>query len=164
MTTIINLFGGPCIGKSTMAAELFSNMKKKNYNVELVTEYAKEAVWEERYNVLTDQLYLLAKQNRRINRLIDKVEYIVTDSPLLLGAVYTKDENIIRLAVKLHESYKSINLKLKRKPRYSTVGRVHSKEEALRIDEEIDMWLLNYNVTQASTVRNCLIRINNESD
>lgn len=160
MTTIINLFGGPCIGKSTMAAELFSNMKKKNYNVELVTEYAKDAVWEERLNVLTDQLYIMAKQNRRINVLIDKVEYIITDSPLLLSAIYTKDEDIIKLAVKLHEKHKSVNFRLRRKPRYSKIGRAHTKEEALRIDDKIDALLLNYNVLWANTVRDCLLGIN----
>jgi hypothetical protein len=160
MTTIINLFGGPCIGKSTMAAELFSNMKKRNYNVELVTEYAKDAVWEERFNVLTDQLYIMAKQNRRINVLVDKVDYIITDSPILLGAIYTEDEDIIKLAIKLHEKHKSINFRLKRKPRYSKIGRAHNKEEALQIDAKIDVLLLDYNVLLAGSVRDCLIGIN----
>ena len=46
-TVVINLFGGPGCGKSTIAAELFAILKKQGYEVELVTEYAKDKVWEE---------------------------------------------------------------------------------------------------------------------
>lgn len=45
---VINLFGGPGIGKSTLAAGLFEHMKIAGFNVELVNEYAKDMVWEQR--------------------------------------------------------------------------------------------------------------------
>ena len=49
---IINIFGGPGVGKSTVAADLFVIMKKEGYSVELVTEYAKELTYEKkRYNI-----------------------------------------------------------------------------------------------------------------
>ena len=66
---IVNLFGGPGSGKSTTAAGLFYEVKKLKLNVELVTEYAKDAVWEKRHNLLDDQIYIFAKQQRRISRL-----------------------------------------------------------------------------------------------
>jgi ATP:corrinoid adenosyltransferase len=65
---VINIFAGPCAGKSTTAAGLFYLMKVSGYNVELVTEYAKDMTWEGRHNILGDQLYILAKQNRRLER------------------------------------------------------------------------------------------------
>lgn len=45
-TTVINLIGSPGTGKSTIAAELFARMKWLGFDVELVSEYAKELVWE----------------------------------------------------------------------------------------------------------------------
>ena len=41
MTKIINLFGGPGIGKSTQAAGLYYEMKKLNMNVEMPYEFPK---------------------------------------------------------------------------------------------------------------------------
>ncbi len=45
---VINLWAGPGAGKSTTAAGLFNLMKIRGYNVELVTEFAKEMVYEGR--------------------------------------------------------------------------------------------------------------------
>lgn len=56
MMKVINLFGGPGSGKSTLAAGLFERMKIQGLSVELVTEYAKDMVWERRGNILDDQL------------------------------------------------------------------------------------------------------------
>ena len=86
---VINLYGGPGCGKSTTAAALFVYMKLKGYNVELVTEYAKDLVWDNRLEDMLDQQeYIFAKQNHRLHRLREKVNYAITDSPLLLSIVY----------------------------------------------------------------------------
>lgn len=45
--TVVNFFSGPGTGKSTSAALLFGEMKKKNFKVELIHESAKEFVWED---------------------------------------------------------------------------------------------------------------------
>ncbi len=59
---IVNLFGGPGAGKSTMAAGLFSELKWRGINCELATEYAKEKVWEESYAIFENQIYIFGKQ------------------------------------------------------------------------------------------------------
>jgi len=61
-------------------------------NAELVTEFAKDKVWEENSEVFkpNNQIYLLGKQFYRMSRCKDKVNVIVTDSPLPLSILYNK--------------------------------------------------------------------------
>ncbi len=45
-TLVVNLLGGPGSGKSTTAADVFARLKWQDINCELVTEFAKDLVWE----------------------------------------------------------------------------------------------------------------------
>lgn len=141
---VINFWAGPGSGKSTTAAGLFYEMKKQGYEVELVTEYAKDMTWEERFNVLTDQLYVLAKQNRRIHRLNGKVEWVITDSPILMGMMY-KPKNYYdtfnQFILDVWNSYDNISFLLNRDFDYNPNGRNQSYEEALEIDAKIHRFL-----------------------
>lgn len=65
---IVNLFGAPGAGKSTGAAYIFSQLKMLGVNAELVTEFAKDKVWENSVDVLNDQMYVFSKQHHRISR------------------------------------------------------------------------------------------------
>ena len=87
---IVNLFGVPGAGKSTGAAYIFSQLKMKGINAELITEFAKDKVWENNEKVFKNQLYLFGKQSFRISRVQDEVDVIITDSPLLLSIFYNK--------------------------------------------------------------------------
>ena len=87
-TRILNIFGGPGIGKSLSAAKVFSELKQNHINCELVTEIAKDIVWEDTTKLLDNQIWLFSEQFRRQWRLLDKVDYVVTDSPLLMYSVY----------------------------------------------------------------------------
>ncbi|MFY0656143.1 MAG: AAA family ATPase [Neptunomonas phycophila] len=139
-TKVINLFGGAGIGKSTIAARLFSELKMQGREVELVPEYAKEMVWENRQPILDEQLYVFAKQYRRISRLIGKVEYVITDSPVILGIIYTSDDyfkNLEPLILEAHDSFDNINIMLDRTAEYNPHGRQQTKEEAIIIDQRL---------------------------
>ena len=86
-TTVINLFGGACVGKSTQAALLFAHLKCLGHSCELVNEYVKEHIWAERKDVLRSdkdikQDYIFAKQHKKQYILEGKVDYIITDSPI----------------------------------------------------------------------------------
>lgn len=48
---VVNLFGTPGAGKSTGVAYIFSNLKMRGINAELVTEFAKDMVWEDNKEV-----------------------------------------------------------------------------------------------------------------
>lgn len=137
MTKVINLFAGPGAGKSTTAAGLFYQMKKRGLSVELVTEYAKDRVYEEHSSIFSDQIYLTAKQNRRQSRLVGKVDYIITDSPLLLGQYYVckEDKEHIRWITEwLFDKYDNVNVFIKRTKPYDTKGRNENYEQALEAD------------------------------
>lgn len=150
---IINFFGGPGIGKSTIAAGHFWDLKVSGRSAELVTEYAKDVTWEGRQNLLNDQLYLLAKQNRRLSRLLDHdVDYAITDSPLLLCAAYTRMgtnsySSLVPLVLELFNSYDNVNIVLKRNPEfYVQVGRSQTVEQAIQIDEVVIALLDEFNI------------------
>src|SRR5574344_627446 len=90
MSLVINLFGGPCSGKSTLAASIFAEMKAQGKSVELAFEFAKDLVYDKQIDLLqSKQCYVFAHQQLRIDRLINSgVDYIITDSPLLLSVIY----------------------------------------------------------------------------
>lgn len=138
MTQVINLYAGAGAGKSTTAAGLFYKMKSDMMSVELVSEYAKQLTWDDRHNVLTqDQLYILAKQHRKMLILKDKVDYIITDSPLLLSLIYKPKhypKSFDDLVWYLYNQFENINIFLPRTKPYVTVGRNQTEEQAKEID------------------------------
>lgn len=141
MPQVINIFGGPGAGKSTTAAGVFYKLKQRGLNVELVTEYAKDMTWENRMNILSDQLYVLAKQHRRVARLEDKVDWIVTDAPFILGLVYVEPtylKTFEPLVLELWERYNNHCFMLDRKNlAYQNVGRNQDQLGAMELDDKL---------------------------
>jgi tRNA uridine 5-carbamoylmethylation protein Kti12 len=137
---VINLFAGPGAGKSTVAAGLFHLMKLDGYKVELVTEYAKDIVWAGRHKELDDQLYITAKQHHRIFLLKDKVDYCVTDSPLLLSLVYCRmmPQSFFPFVKDLFHEYENYAVILKRTKPYVLFGRTQTEDEARALDGQIN--------------------------
>jgi len=136
-TVVINFFGGAGVGKSTNTARLFALMKDAGYEVEIVTEFAKDLVWEDHLNVLDDQFFVSATQNHRLFKLKGRVKFIITDSPLLLGSVYTEDKLLKSLIESTFNSYDNFNVLLKRVKEYKPNGRLQTEEEAVLVDKFI---------------------------
>ena len=134
MTICCNLFGSAGSGKSTMAALVFSRLKMLNINCELVTEFAKDKVWENNNTALANQLYVFAKQYYRVDRCADKVDVIITDSPLALSPMYNKDpdihEPLKQLALKIANKYSNLNYFIRRIKKYNPVGRLQTEAES----------------------------------
>lgn len=143
---VINLFAGPGTGKSTTAAGLFYKMKSKGYKVELVTEFAKDLVYQESFFRLKDQLMILARQNHKLWVLKDKVDYAIVDSPLLLSQHYFQDngdysEKLFKdFVLDTYNRYDNLNVFLQRNIEehpYQQYGRSQTLEESIEIDSSI---------------------------
>jgi len=163
MTKIINLYGGPGIGKSTTAAYLYYRLKRLNKSVELVQEYVKEWAWENRNIKPFDQIYFFGKQVRKESMLFGKVDYVITDSPVLLSLCYIKRccdpevaNGLIQTAKAFYEvaprhNVQHIHVVLKRSGEFEAKGRFHSKEESVQIDAEIRDLLKEFNIEYFET-------------
>lgn len=138
-TIVVNIFGSPSAGKSTTSAGIFYELKRREIYCELVTEYAKSKVWEESFKVLNDQLYVFAKQQHRQFTVRNKVDVIITDSPILLSLYYGKDlsPNFKGLVIETYESYDNMNYFIHALGKYDPVGRMQTEEESLTISNNL---------------------------
>jgi hypothetical protein len=139
---VINFFASPSVGKSTIAAGLFYKMKISSMSVELVTETAKDLVWDDIDPGEAGQDYLFGMQNRRIHRLRNKVDYVITDSPILIPVIYRPIDyprSFDTFALDMFDTYTNINFLLTRDldNHFETKGRVHNKAESLLIQNRI---------------------------
>lgn len=144
-TTVINLFAGSGSGKSTTAALLFGEMKLLGYNVELVTEYVKTLAWRNIKIDELDQLVFLGKQIEREKNLYGKVDYIITDSPILLCGIYQEyyskgkrlsatDACLSYLNHVKDAEVKHLNYFINRGDTFNPKGRYETFEQAKEID------------------------------
>lgn len=147
---VVNLFGVPGAGKSTGAAYIFYKLKINGINAELVTEFAKDKVWEENNEVFKNQSYIFGKQSFRMTRCVDKVDVIITDSPLPLSILYNNDkrltENFNKSVMDVFNSYDNINYLLMRTKPYNPSGRIQTEEESDALGEPIKQLLENRNI------------------
>lgn len=153
-TLVVNLFGGPGVGKSTNAALAFGKLKVRGYNAEYVPEFAKENVWEDRFGPLNFQSYIFGKQSWRVQRVIGKVDVVITDSPILLSLIYGKDIGPLEDAI-VHQfnQWNTLNLHLFRNLEhhpYNPKGRTQTREEAIAIDFKIHRILLDHHIRYKS--------------
>lgn len=150
MTKVINLIGSPGAGKSTLAAELYAKMKRIHLNVEMVREVAKEWAYEKRAVGPFEQIAILGEQIKRESSLFNRVDYIITDSPVLLGAFYfdyNHNEQFMNQMVQNYYSFaKSKGMEFKnyilpRAGLYDQKGRFETEDEAEDIDEGIRLYM-----------------------
>lgn len=138
-TILINIYGGPGAGKSTTAAGVFYELKRIGYDCGLVTEMATELVYDEAFNIMNDQIYLFGEQWHRTFRMLGKVDFIVTDSPLLMNIVYNafKDEEFDKFIYSRIHKLKSLDFFINRSDAFSKVGRIHNLEQSKEVDKTI---------------------------
>ena len=162
-TVVVNMYGGPGAGKTTAAFEVMEKLKKAGYVVEYAPEFAKELVWtmgDERAHpsqralaaALLDgeykhQLQLYEQQLARIQKLVGQCDFVVTDSPTQLSAMYLKPKDDAQLkrfeqrVVRDASEFESFNMFVKRSGEYEQAGRVHDETEAIVIDGKIENFL-----------------------
>ena len=140
-TPVLSLVGGPGTGKSTTMAGTFFELKSRGVTAEMAPEWFKAKVWEGTAEKLVgDQLYIVAKQNREIRRLMNTgVQVVVTDCPLLLGIVYGELESDIfkQMIVETFTKYNNTVVFLNRIKDYDPNGRMQTHEQAQGIDVKV---------------------------
>jgi hypothetical protein len=143
---VINLWGGPGCGKSTTAAGLFSLMKMRGHRVELVTEYAKDLTYDGLWDKLTQQDHILTEQWQRQARLLNHVDYAITDSPLPLNIIYASQSfqnyDFYHKCKTYFDEFDNFNIMLKRCKPYSHYGRKETFDEALEVDQACEELLM----------------------
>lgn len=144
---VVNLVGGPGSGKSTTATGVFHKLKILGYNCEYVSEAAKDFVWEERHVAISVQPYVFGKQLIRLERLIDKVDFIITDCPLILSSYYGQFLNPGKYPESFYEcvhevatrNFNNIYYFIERVKEYNPTGRNQTEDEANKVSRDLKM-------------------------
>lgn len=154
-TIVINAFAGPGAGKTTSCLEVAEKLKKQGFVTEYVQEYAKELVYDNNFIMLDGhyehQFAILNEQMKRINRLYGKVDFIVTDSPILLNNTYLNEDKNTEVysaysdsVNKLYGLYNNFNYFVERDTSvFEKEGRIHNLEQSIAIDNELKNMLHN---------------------
>lgn len=147
---VINAFGGPGSGKSTSCLDICQQLKKLNYKAEYVSEYAKDLVYDKNEKLLDgspeSQFEILKEQLKRVDRLYNsgEVDFIVTDSPVLLNEIYNKSltEEYDSMVTSLHNDFDNFAYFMERDASaFQKEGRIHNLEESQKIDQDIKQLL-----------------------
>lgn len=151
MTIFINIFGGAGTGKSITASLLFSRLKLQGVSTELITEFAKERVWVGDLDSLKCQPFITGTQIYRQYIVNGKVDYAITDAPILLGLVYRGfgcNEDYEKSVVYQFNLFRNINVFLSRdlEQPFEENGRVGSLQEAQTADSEIKKLLFKHSI------------------
>jgi hypothetical protein len=157
--TVVNFFAGPGAGKTTAAMDLVTRLKRTGASVEFCPEYAKNLVWESRWDEINQQILVFSGQLRNLLLLHSRCDVVVMESPLLLSLFYFRYETSVvgyplfeRLVWDVWRRFKNINMFLHRDHtrEYLREGRVQTFEESLSLDLSIKSYLVDNGVSHAS--------------
>lgn len=165
MTKVINIFGAPGSGKSTLCFGLMYKLKLKGIEAEMSHEWIKEKLYEKNPYPFQDQLYTYAKQNKKLNQLNGKVDYIITDSPSVQCVAYNLKEPEVynKMALDYFNQYDNLNFFIERTHPYQPSGRNQTEDEARKVGDLILNMLndlkIEYQVLPANTALDTILEI-----
>ena len=154
-TFVVNLLGGSGLGKSTTAALVFGELKSRGQVTELVREFVKEWAWAGKKVGPFGQSIIYGQQLERESTLYNKVEYVVTDSPLILCPIYQKHYNghesikhcvFKDLAIAESMDVVHMNFLLKRQKAFDPRGRYETEDVAKLIDKKVESFLIYHGI------------------
>lgn len=139
-TLVINLIGGPCSGKSTVAAELFARLKKMGVHCELVSEYIKDRIYEENKTMPSNQIAIFGMEHYNISTKLGKVDVIVHDGSFLNNIIYKVGDNkeFDDLIISEYKKFKNLDFFIKRgNIEFEDYGRIHNLKQSKELDKII---------------------------
>lgn len=149
---VVNLYGAPGSGKSTIQADIFRRLKQKGYNAEMMTEYAKLLTWESRADALACQPLIFGKNFYEMTIYAKSVDVLVLDSPLLLSALYGRSSAILHptafsdAVAAFSAQFTTMDYLLERTTVYDPKGRRQDALESERVHRECVEMLDHYNI------------------
>lgn len=155
---VINLLGEAGVGKSVTAAGLFYDFSINGFKAELISEVAKGYAWENQkdstgkiltHPVFSQQIFILGKQNRWLERVVGKREIAIMECPLIVGAIYHQDPSLksfIPLVLEQFNKYNNVNILLERNHIFDPEGRNQKEDEALNIRNKMITFLDDNNI------------------
>ena len=150
----ICFYGGPGVGKSTLAAHVYAELNRAGkVPTELVREFVKTWAYEGKQPDAWDQVYTFATQLWSEHCLAKAgVKVVVTDSPVLLQCVYAdlKDtaiaSHLIYLALLYEKAQPSLNFFVERQVAYVPSGRFQTPGAVDALDRQIENHLKQFKV------------------
>lgn len=139
----VNFYGGPGVGKTTLAALIFAELRKTNVSCSLIPEWIKTWAYQGRPITGFDQLFSFSNQLFMEEEAIRSTGIIITDSPLFLQCMYSDkharivSQHIWNIAYSFESYYPSVNFLVKRSGRYEQHGRYEDEEQAIQMDNYI---------------------------
>ena len=139
---VINLFGGPGSGKSTIATGLFSMLKMppSKLKIELFLEPFKHECYYKNHQLInfSDQLIDLYD---KLTIILPQLDIAITDCPVELAKYYDPSNKIFE-----KYTFPALNIKINRVKPYIQNGRRQSEIEAKDIDQRLSVFTYNYTI------------------
>jgi hypothetical protein len=165
---VIHFVAGPCTGKTTVSAGVFHKLKCGGVSVELVPELVKRYIWKSvsnpsKFQLINDQYLMSDKHYKSFEPILQsgQVKVVVLDGSPLNSLWYNRNNKNNTSDVELTEKmiverYRQLNARslvifLNRDSRleYTENGRIHTRDEAVKMDSEIKQMLDNHGIKYA---------------
>lgn len=151
---IINIIGGPGTGKSIIASDVFSALKRKYVSCDISAEYIKRKLREQALKVVQNQVYIFAKQQFQLFSMKDDVQVIVTDAPFILCPIYDKTNCpfLKGLSIKEFKKYRNLTYFIERDKKvvYEQEGRYQDLKGARAVDKKVKKFLIDNKIEYKS--------------
>lgn len=138
---VVNIIGGPGVGKSILTSEVFAELKRKFISAEISPEYIKKKLREKSLKAVQSQIYIFGKQQYQQFTMKDEVDVIVTDSPFILSSVYDSSKCSLLKALILQEfnKYNNLTYYIERDDNvpYEQEGRYQDSDGAKKVDTTV---------------------------
>lgn len=156
LTIKIGLLGGPCCGKSSLAAAVFAKLKSNDITADYVPEFAREAINKKIVDptTLSGQFVIYDEQKFREDCIPEEIQYVISDSPLVFcfpyaleySSVYNKSDRHLlhNIYLKFLDSFSRYDYLFLccREKKYILDGtRTQTEEQAIEIDNKIKFLL-----------------------